>query len=85
MPGHDYVVNFAAETHVDRSIKLGADFVAANVAGVQVLAQACLDAGISRLVHVSTDEVYGSVASGSVAEDGPILPSSPVRGEQSGR
>ena len=45
LPGHDMVINFAAETHVDRSIAGAADFVAANVAGVQVLLQACLDAG----------------------------------------
>ncbi len=75
--GHDYVVNFAAQTHVDRSISHAADFVVANVNGVQTLAQACLDAGVSRLLHVSTDEVYGSVGSGSVTEDAPIAPSSP--------
>jgi len=75
--GHDYVVNFAAQTHVDRSIADGADFVVTNVSGVQALAQACLDAGVRALVHVSTDEVYGSVPSGSVTEDAPIDPSSP--------
>src|SRR5580704_15774118 len=54
---HDIVVNFAAETHVDRSIAGASDFVATNVAGVQVLLQACLDAGVRRVVQVSTDEV----------------------------
>ena len=65
VPGHDAVVNFATETHVDRSISGAAPFVATNVAGVQVLLQACLEAGVGPVVQVSTDEVYGSVASGS--------------------
>jgi dTDP-glucose 4,6-dehydratase len=82
--GHDYVVNFAAETHVDRSISSACDFVAANITGVQVIAQACLDAGVRRLVHVSTDEVYGSVPSGSLAEDAPLCPSSPYAASKAG-
>src|SRR5260370_30437926 len=65
VPGHDVVVNFAAESHVDRSIAGASDFVTANVAGVQVLLQACLDASVPRVVQLSTDEVYGSGASGS--------------------
>ena len=65
VPGHDVVVNFAAESHVDRSIIGVPDFVASNTAGVQVLLQACLEAGVARVVQVSTDEVYGSVACGS--------------------
>jgi dTDP-glucose 4,6-dehydratase len=82
--GHDYVVNFAAQSHVDRSINCASDFVAANVTGVQVLAQACLEAGARRLVQVSTDEVYGSVLSGSVGEDAPIDPSSPYAASKAG-
>jgi dTDP-glucose 4,6-dehydratase len=77
VPGHDVVVNFAAETHVDRSITGASSFVTANVVGVQVLLQACLDAKVPRVVQVSTDEVYGSVASGSWAEDAPLEPNSP--------
>ena len=77
VPGHDLVINFAAETHVDRSIAAAPDFVAANVAGVQVLLQACVDAGVHRVVQVSTDEVYGDVAVGSPAEDAPLAPNSP--------
>ena len=77
VPGHDLVINFAAETHVDRSITAAPDFVAANVAGVQVLLQACVDAGVGRVVQVSTDEVYGDVAAGSSAEDAALAPSSP--------
>jgi hypothetical protein len=75
--GHDAVLNFAAETHVDRSIKDAAQFVATNVAGVQTLLQACLDAGVRRVIQVSTDEVYVSIASGSWTEDSPRDPSSP--------
>ncbi|HEY4465745.1 MAG TPA: dTDP-glucose 4,6-dehydratase [Streptosporangiaceae bacterium] len=77
VPGHDLVINFAAETHVDRSIGAAPDFVAANVAGVQVLLQACADAGVRRVVQVSTDEVYGDVVAGSSAEDAALAPSSP--------
>jgi dTDP-glucose 4,6-dehydratase len=84
VPGHDVVVNFAAETHVDRSIEGAADFVAANVAGVQVLLQACLDAGVSRVVQVSTDEVYGSVLSGSWSESARLEPSSPYSAAKAG-
>jgi dTDP-glucose 4,6-dehydratase len=81
---HDIVINFAAETHVDRSIAGASDFVAANVAGVQVLLQACLDAGVRRVVQVSTDEVYGSVARGSWPEDAPLAPNSPYAAAKAG-
>jgi dTDP-glucose 4,6-dehydratase len=77
VPGHDVVINFAAESHVDRSIASASAFVATNVTGVQVLLQACLEAGVSRVVQVSTDEVYGSVESGSWAENAPLEPNSP--------
>ncbi|MFD9904226.1 dTDP-glucose 4,6-dehydratase [Streptomyces sp. NPDC059063] len=77
VPGHDVVVNFAAESHVDRSIAGAADFVRTNVLGVQRLFDACLDAGVRRVVHVSTDEVYGSIDSGSWDETAPLEPSSP--------
>jgi dTDP-glucose 4,6-dehydratase len=84
VPGHDVVVNFAAESHVDRSITGAASFVTTNAAGVQVLLQACLDAGIGRVVQVSTDEVYGSVASGSWAEGARLDPSSPYSAAKAG-
>jgi dTDP-glucose 4,6-dehydratase len=84
VPGHDVVINFAAETHVDRSIASAADFVAANVAGVQLLLRACLDAGVRRVVQVSTDEVYGSVAQGSWSEDAPLEPNSPYAAAKAG-
>jgi dTDP-glucose 4,6-dehydratase len=84
LPGHDAVLNFAAETHVDRSIAGASDFVAANVTGVQVLLQACLDAQIRRVVQVSTDEVYGSIERGSWAEDAPLEPNSPYAAAKAG-
>ena len=84
VPGHDAVVNFAAESHVDRSIGGPPDFVTSNTVGVQVLLQACLDAGVPRVVQVSTDEVYGSVAAGSWAEDAPLDPSSPYSAAKAG-
>ena len=78
------MLNFAAETHVDRSIDGASDFVAANVVGVQVLLQACLDAGVGRVVQVSTDEVYGSIAEGSWTEDAPLAPNSPYSAAKAG-
>lgn len=84
VPGHDMVVNFAAETHVDRSITGASDFVTSNVVGVQVLLQACLDAGVKRVVQVSTDEVYGSTQSGSWAEDSLLEPNSPYAAAKAG-
>ncbi|MFD0146389.1 MULTISPECIES: dTDP-glucose 4,6-dehydratase [unclassified Streptomyces] len=77
LPGHDAVVHFAAESHVDRSLALADAFVRTNVLGTQILLDACLAARVSRVVHVSTDEVYGSIAEGSWTEEWPLLPNSP--------
>ncbi|KID29036.1 dTDP-glucose 4,6-dehydratase [Prauserella rugosa] len=77
MRGVDLVVHFAAESHVDRSIAGSADFVLTNVAGTQTLLQAALDAGVTKFVHVSTDEVYGSIEEGSWPEDHVLEPNSP--------
>jgi dTDP-glucose 4,6-dehydratase len=77
MRGIDLVVHFAAESHVDRSIEGAADFVLTNVLGTQYLLQAALDANVAKFVHVSTDEVYGSIEDGSWPEDHPLLPNSP--------
>jgi dTDP-glucose 4,6-dehydratase len=77
MAGVDLVVHFAAESHVDRSIMGAADFVMTNVLGTQTLLQGAVDAGVSKFVHVSTDEVYGSIASGSWPETHPLEPNSP--------
>src|SRR5579862_1753493 len=84
LPGHHAVINFAAETHVDRSIAGAAEFVTTNVVGVQVLLQSCLEAAIPRVVQVSTDEVYGSVASGSWTEDSTLAPNSPYSAAKAG-
>src|SRR5690625_2449363 len=73
----DVVVHFAAETHVDRSIAGATDFVMTNVVGTQTLLDAALRHGVDRFVHVSTDEVYGSIDVGSWTEDEPLLPNSP--------
>ncbi|MFE7777914.1 dTDP-glucose 4,6-dehydratase [Streptomyces sp. NPDC057445] len=77
MAGTGLVVHFAAESHVDRSIADASQFVRTNVLGTQTLLQAAVDAGTGRFVHVSTDEVYGSIERGSWAEDHPLLPNSP--------
>nr|WP_055507591.1 dTDP-glucose 4,6-dehydratase [Nonomuraea pusilla] len=84
VPGHDAVVNFAAETHVDRSITGAADFVTTNVLGTQRLLQAALDADVRTFVQISTDEVYGSIAEGSWTEDEPLLPNSPYSAAKAG-
>ena len=73
----DHVVHFAAESHVDRSIDGASDFVLTNVVGTQVLLDAALRHGVDKFVHVSTDEVYGSIDNGSWPEDHPLEPNSP--------
>ena len=74
----DAVINFAAESHVDRSISGAADFVQTNIVGVQVLLDAIKVSGRKiRFLQVSTDEVYGSIGEGSWTEDFPVLPNSP--------
>jgi dTDP-glucose 4,6-dehydratase len=73
----DAVVHFAAESHVDRSILGAADFVMTNVVGTQTLLDAALRQGVDRFLHVSTDEVYGSIQEGSWDEQQPLQPNSP--------
>jgi dTDP-glucose 4,6-dehydratase len=73
----DAVVHFAAESHVDRSILGAAEFVMTNVVGTQTLLDSALRHGIAKFVHVSTDEVYGSIEQGSWDEEQPLLPNSP--------
>ncbi len=73
----DVVVHFAAESHVDRSIDGGRDFVLTNVLGTQTLLDAAVRHGVEKFVHVSTDEVYGSIPEGSWTEEEPLLPNSP--------
>jgi dTDP-glucose 4,6-dehydratase len=80
----DQVVHFAAESHVDRSIEGGSEFVSTNVMGTQVLLDAAKSSNIKRFVHVSTDEVYGSISEGSWPEDHPLLPNSPYSASKAG-
>ena len=80
----EYVVHFAAESHVDRSIEGGSEFVSTNVMGTQVLLDAARSSNIKRFLHVSTDEVYGSIPEGSWPEDHPLLPNSPYSASKAG-
>ena len=77
LPGHDVVVHFAAESHVDRSIESSSVFVTTNVLGTQQMLEATMRHGIPTFIHVSTDEVYGTIAEGSWDENKPLLPNSP--------
>lgn len=77
MEGHHAVVHFAAESHVDRSVNNSRIFVETNVLGTQTLLDQALAQELEKFVHVSTDEVYGSIDSGSWNEDEPLLPNSP--------
>jgi dTDP-glucose 4,6-dehydratase len=83
--GCDAIVNFAAETHVDRSILGPAEFILTDVLGTQVLLDHCRHSGI-RLLHVSTDEVYGDIALDAPActEEAPLRPSSPYSASKAG-
>jgi dTDP-glucose 4,6-dehydratase len=74
---HDEVVHFAAESHVDRSIRGADEFIQTNVVGTQTLLEAALRHGLGTFVHISTDEVYGSIADGSWPETDPLRPNSP--------
>lgn len=84
LPGVDAVVHFAAESHVDRSVRDASIFIETNVLGTQRLLDAALRAGLERFVHVSTDEVYGSIAHGSWDEKQPLEPNSPYSASKAG-
>jgi dTDP-glucose 4,6-dehydratase len=84
LPGVDVVYNFAAETHVDRSILEAGSFVRTDVLGTYTLLQRCLKANVPRFVQISTDEVYGSIRRGSFREGDPIMPNSPYSASKSG-
>jgi len=73
----DAVINFAAESHVDRSITAARDFVETNILGTQTLMSYALKNEVSTFVQVSTDEVYGTIDEGSWSEESPLLPNSP--------
>jgi dTDP-glucose 4,6-dehydratase len=84
LPGVDAIVHFAAESHVDRSVRDSSIFVETNVLGTQRLLDAAMRAGGTRFVHVSTDEVYGSIAEGSWDETRPLEPNSPYSASKAG-
>jgi dTDP-glucose 4,6-dehydratase len=84
MAGQDAVVHFAAESHVDRSIHGAAPFVLTNVLGTQTLLDAALRHSVGRFLHVSTDEVYGSIEKGSWTEEWPLSPNSPYSASKAG-
>jgi len=82
--GVDAVINFAAESHVDRSLMAPDAFLKTDVFGVFTLLEAVKDLGLPRFVHISTDEVYGSVARGSARESDPLRPSNPYSASKAG-
>lgn len=84
MPGVDAIVHCAAESHVDRSVRDASVFVETNVVGTQRLLDAALRHGVRRVVHVSTDEVYGSIEEGSWDEERPLEPNSPYSASKAG-
>jgi dTDP-glucose 4,6-dehydratase len=84
MKSVDHVVHFAAESHVDRSIEDGSVFVKTNVLGTNTLLQSALEYKIKKFVHISTDEVYGSIKSGSFKETDILTPSSPYSSSKAG-
>ena len=84
VPGHDAIVHFAAESHVDRSIVSPDDFVRTNCQGTNVVMDVARECGVSRVLHVSTDEVYGSVEQGSSSESAPLAPRSPYSASKAG-
>ena len=84
MAAHDAVVHFAAETHVDRSIKDGYSFVRTNCFGTNVLCDVALRVGVQKFLHISTDEVYGSIEEGSFCESDPLSPRSPYSAAKAG-
>jgi dTDP-glucose 4,6-dehydratase len=81
--GCDAIVNFAAETHVDRSITGPEAFIITNMQGTHVLLEAARERGL-RYLQVSTDEVYGSIEEGSFTEESPLRPSSPYSATKTG-
>jgi len=84
MTGHDAVVHFAAESHVDRSITDPARFVITNCEGTATVCEVALRLGVERVLHVSTDEVYGSIDVGSFVETDSLGPSSPYSASKAG-
>ncbi|NDG67212.1 MAG: NAD-dependent epimerase/dehydratase family protein, partial [Actinobacteria bacterium] len=84
MKGHDAVVHFAAESHVDRSIDGSEDFIHTNCFGTNTVIDAARKLDVSRVLHIGTDEVYGSVEVGSSLETDPLEPRSPYSASKAG-
>jgi len=84
MEGHDAVVHFAAESHVDRSIVSPDEFVRTNCDGTNVVCDIARSCGVERVLHVSTDEVYGSIEEGSFTESDSLSPRSPYAASKAG-
>jgi dTDP-glucose 4,6-dehydratase len=84
MAGHDRVVHFAAETHVDRSIVDPDAFVSTNCSGTNVVCDIARQQEVERFLHISTDEVYGSIEEGSFVETDPLTPRSPYSAAKAG-
>jgi dTDP-glucose 4,6-dehydratase len=84
MAGHDAVVHFAAESHVDRSIVSPDDFVSTNCDGTNVMCDTARRVEIERFLHISTDEVYGSIEDGSFTESDRLDPRSPYSASKAG-
>ena len=84
MAGCDYVLNFAAESHVDRSIETPGDFIQTDVYGVFVLCEEARRRNVRRFLQVSTDEVYGEVLEGHATEEWPLVPRSPYAASKAG-
>jgi len=84
LPGHDAVVHFAAESHVDRSLLDPDVFVRTNCNGTNVMCDLATQVGVERFLHISTDEVYGSIEQGSFSETDPLAPRSPYSAAKAG-
>ena len=80
----DYIVNFAAESHNDRSLLESGSFIQTDVAGVHCLLEATRDHKVERMLHVSTDEVYGTIDEGKFYETSPIMPNTPYSSSKAG-
>jgi len=84
VPGHDAIVHFAAESHVDRSIVNPDEFVRTNCDGTNVMCDVARHVGVERFLHISTDEVYGSIEEGSFTESDRLEPRSPYSASKAG-
>jgi dTDP-glucose 4,6-dehydratase len=84
MKGCDAIINFAAETHVDRSIHGAAEFVQTNIFGTHTLLEVAKKLKMRQYIQISTDEVFGSISEGSFKEDDPLMPNSPYSASKAG-